>query len=306
MTQLQSLQFSQATYLVNKDAGYFPYFQLILKTRVKKKKAVNVAITGEAGDSKSYVGWTLARLVEPRFTVDQIVYYHSDYMKVTRKLPMGWPIELDEPSYVLSKRDWYKEINKVLVETMESQRFKVHPVFIPVINQSLLDKTIRTHLLQFQVIVRDRGIGDVYRLQASQFEEKLYRHWICEIRYPLLGACPKEYGFKESRDSCLGCRKLNVCPTFRAQYERKKASVQEKRYEQAEQQAEYLETKRMTDSQLEEKLYVIYREFTDEEGNIDADLMRIVAKDKLNFHIGHSKAYKLKKALIYHHPDEFQ
>lgn len=303
MTKLQSLRFSKAKYLADEERGYFPYLQLILKTRIKKKKAVNVAITGEAGESKSYVGWTLARLLEPRFSVDQIVYFYSAYMDTIQNLPLGFPIELDEPSYVLSKRSWYKEVQKVLVQTMESQRFKVHPVFIPIININLLDKTVRQYLLQFQILVKDRGIADVYRLQASQFEDKLYRHWICEIRYPLLGKCPY---FENIRDSCLGCPKLKLCPTFRAQYERKKASIQGQRYEQAERDARYLESKDLTTRQIEALLYTVASEFTDEDGKIDVDLMRIVATRKLHLHIGHNKAYTIKKALIYDYPEEFQ
>ena len=272
---------------------------------MNKKKAVNVAVTGEAGEGKSYIAWTLARLLEPKFKVDHIVYFFSTYMKVVRNLPLGWPIMFDEPSYALSKRDWYKQVNKVLVQTIESQRFKVHPVFIPVINKSLLDKTVRTYLLQFQVIVKDRGLADVYRLQASQFEEKLYRHWLCELRIPLLGACP-EIHRTTIRSSCLGCRYLKDCSTFRAEYERKKATVQEERYLQAERDAEYMESKDLTDEQIEGKLYEVVNDFLNSEGDIDVDLMRIVAREKLNLHIGHNKAYAMKKAIKYHHPDEFE
>jgi hypothetical protein len=302
---LKSLHLSKGSFLYNKEAGYFPYFQFILRNRINKKKAVNVAVTGEAGEGKSYLAWTLCRLLHPDFSVKQIVYRYRTYMNALRSLPLGFPIMFDEPSYALSKRDWYKEVNKVLVQTLESQRFKVKPVVIPVINQNLLDKTVRTYLLQFQVVVMDRGVANVYRLQASQYQNKLYRHWICELRYPLLGACPEKY--KEySSGSCLGCRYLNECPTFRAQYERKKASIQDVRYKQAERDAEYIESKDLTDRQIENKVYEVSEEYTDKEGNIDVDLMRIVAQEQLQIHIGHSKAYKIKKALVYHHPEQFQ
>lgn len=233
MTQLQKMHFAKATYLVNRDLGYFPYFQFILRTRIKKKKAVNVVVTGEAGEGKSYEAWTLCMLLDPKFSVDQIVFTYSDYMKLLRSLPKGKPIMFDEPSYAMGKRDWYKQINKVLVQTIESQRFMVHPLFIPIINKALLDKTIRDHLIQFQVIVKDRGKADVFRLQTSQFEEKVYYHFICQLRYPLIGKCTKP--------SCLGCRKMNQCKEFRAQYERKKKKIQSKRYEQAEVEASYME-----------------------------------------------------------------
>ena len=304
MTQLQKMHFAKATYLVNKDLGYFPYFQFILRTRLNKRKAVNVVVTGEAGEGKSYVAWTLCLLLDPKFSVKDIVYTYSDYMKLLRKPRMGRPIMFDEPSYAMGKRDWYKQINKVLVQTIESQRFKVHPLFIPVINKALLDKTIRDHLIQFQVIVKDRGKADVFRLQASQFEEKVYYHFLCQIRYPLIGQCPREY-YETNRQSCLGCRQLKKCPTFRAQYERQKLSIQNKRYEQAEVEASYMETRDMTDKQLATMIYSLKDKILNSKGILSAKKLRIVFLHDLDIKIGHNRSYTIKELLKMMHPDEF-
>lgn len=300
---LKKTKFGKATYLVNKSKGYFPYFQFITRSRIKKKKAVNVAITGEAGEGKSYFAHTLCRLIDSRFTVNQIVFLFSGYMKAINYLKMGRPIMFDEPSYAMGKREWYKEVNQALVKTIESQRFMVHPLYIPIINKALLDRTIRTYLLQFQIIVRDRGKADCYRLEASQYEDKHYLHFICRLEYPLLDKCPENLRLK-NRVDCIGCRHLGICPTFRAQYERKKKDIQSKRYAQAERDAHQLETKDLTDGQIEAMLYGISKEFTNN-GKIDVDMMRIVAHDKLKLLIGHNKAYIMKKRLIYHHPDQF-
>lgn len=298
------MRFSKATYLVNKELGYLPYFQLILRTRINKKKAVNVVVTGEAGEGKSYEAWTLCLLLDPKFTVDQIVYTYAEYMKLLRGLPMGRAIMFDEPSYAMGKRDWYKQINKVLVQTIESQRFKVHPLFVPIINKSLLDKTIRDHLIQFQVIVKDRGKAEVFRLQASQFEEKVYHHFLCELRYPLIGTCPPQFR-KTNRDSCLGCRYLKKCPTFRAQYERKKAKVQDRRYEQAEVEASYMETRDMTDKQLANLSYAFKDKIINDKGQLSAKLLRVVLLHDLNVKIGYNRAYTIKELMKLMHPDDF-
>jgi len=299
------MTFAKATYRVNKDLGYFPYFQLILRTRLKHKKAVNVVVTGEAGEGKSYEAWTLCLLIDPKFTVDQIVYTYASYMKLLRHLPMGRAIMFDEPSYAMGKRDWYKQINKVLVQTIESQRFKVHPLFIPIINKSLLDKTIRDHLIQYQVIVKDRGRAEVFRLQASQFEEKVYHHFLCELHYPLIGDCPTEYFKGKNKESCLGCRKLRICPTFRAQYERKKATIQERRYEQAEVEASYMETRDMTDKQLAKLVYAFKDKILNDKGFISAKKIRVVLLHDLEVKIGHNRAYTIKELLKLMHPEDF-
>lgn len=297
LTKLKRVRISNATFLINKDLGYFPYFQWVIRGRIKRRKAVNVAVTGEAGEGKSYLAWTLCKLIDKIFSVDQIVYKYSSYMDIFMPLGLGRPIMFDEPSYAMGKRDWYKQVNKVLVQTVESQRFMVHPLYIPVINKVLLDKTIRSYLLQFQVIVRDRGKADVYRIQASQFQPKIYHHFLCELHYPLIGKCKKL--------SCLGCRQFKTCNEFRAQYERKKRSIQLPRYEQAKQTAAYHETQELTDRQIEKALLDYKEEILNDKGNISVARLRIIAKDELNLVIGHNRGYRIKEGLKMHYPKIF-
>lgn len=311
--QLQPMKFSKATYLVNQEAGYFPYFSLIAKTRIAQKLALNIAVVGEPGTGKSYCGWTIGKILDSKFTIDQVVYTYPEYMSLLRRLSLGRPIVFDEPNYAMDKRDWYKQINKVLVQTMVSQRFLVHPVIIPVINMTLLDKTIRDHLLQYiihvikrtppkldeqdNLVTRGSLIANVYRLYASQWEEKTYHPFICQLRYPLLGKCPK--------DSCLGCRQLKTCPEFRAQYERKKAAIQDIRYEQAEGDASHFESQSYTDAQLAKMIYEYKSELVNDKGKLDQRLLRIVFQRKLNIAVGHNKAYTIVSMLKYDHPNEF-
>ena len=48
---------------------------------------------------------------------------------------------------------------------------------------------------------------------------------------------------KEAKDSCLGCECIGTCQAFRAQYERKKATIQDSRYEAAKEQASRVESR---------------------------------------------------------------
>lgn len=298
MTQFQTMKFAKARFKVNKNEGYFPYFQFTLRQRIKKKLAVNVAVVGEAGISKSYIAWTLCLLLRPTFTVNQIVYTYAEYMKQLLKLPIGHPMMFDEPSYAMGKRDWYRQLNKVLVQTIESQRFKVHPLFIPIINMNLLDKTIRDHLIQFVVHAIARGRANVYRLYASQWEEKTYHPYLCSLHYPIIGKCQK--------DSCIGCRQLEKCNEFRAQYERKKETIQDERYEQAATEANVMESRAMTDDQLEKLAYKHKAEIVNENGKIDPKKIRLILWEKEHIKIGHSKSYNIKTALLFHYAEEFE
>lgn len=271
---------------------------MTLRRRVAQKKAVNVAVVGEAGISKSYVAFTLCLELDPKFSVDQIVFMYSDYMRLIRKLRIRKPIMFDEPSYAMGKRDWYKQLNKVLVQTIESQRFKIHPLFIPIINMTLLDKTIRDHLIQYAVFCYDRGEAWVYRLYPSQWKDEVYKIYLCTLRMPLIGNCTKP--------SCIGCRKLKkMCMEFRAQYERKKAGVQDERYEQAELEAAYVETRAMTDIQLAHLIYAFKDRIVTEDGNLSPRKIKVTFLLKLNMKVGHNRAYLIAEILRQMYPDEF-
>ena len=87
--------------------------------------------------------------------------------------------------------------------------------------------------------------------------------------------------------------------------ERKKAEIQNKRYEQATDEAEYLETKTLTDTQIENILYSTRGKFTNKAGKIDVEMLRIVAREDCGITLGHNRAYRVKKALKYHHPSDF-
>lgn len=276
--------------------GYGPYFLNTIMERIHQKKAVNTVVTGEAGEGKSYMACDICRVVMGygKFSLEQVVFTYNSFMDLIVKLPAGYPIVFDEPSYAIGKRDWYKTLNKILVLTIESKRFKRHPVFFPIINKSLLDKTIRSHLLQFQVNVIDRGKASVYRIRASQFVEKVYHKWFCDLEYSLFD------NDKCNRDSCLDCSQLMSCNLFRACYERKKASIQDARYLQAREVSEREEIKRYSMQQLENLAYAIREKYI-LKGKLDVAELRIVMEDDYGVRLSQSKAYELRKRLLRHY-----
>ena len=185
-----------------------------------------------------------------------------------------------------------KELNKALVQTVESFRFKVHPFIIPIINKSLLDKTIRSHLIQFQVVVRDRGAATVCRIRPSQFTEKVYYEYFCDELFN------KDFCDKPS---CLGCKQLETCNVFRAQYERRKVQIQDERYEQARDLAKELETRRLTLEQI--KLSLTVRDKWLTEKGVDVQRLRATLMDEYGLRIGNNKGYQLTVMVEMHHPE---
>lgn len=306
MPQLKIQNFRGWQTLVNKDVGYAPYFSSALRYRIGKKLATNICVTGEPGIGKSYQAIDIARICEgitrqgnDRFKLRQVVFTYREYLHLIINLGMGKIIVFDEPSYAMGKRDWYKDLNKALVLTIESQRFKVHPLLIPIINQALLDKTIRSYLIQYQIHVVDRGLAKVYRIYAGQHQENIYRYFLCNLEYEMLDSDLCE------RDSCLDCDKLMQCELFRAAYERKKATIQDRRYQSAYDDVAKKESKDITDNQLAQQLYEIRSQFLNEQGGIDTTLMRVVSERELGVRISHMRSYKLRKILQLDYPEAF-
>lgn len=298
-------QFLQST-----DISVAPYFMNALSHRIHRKMATNVVFTGEPGIGKSYMAITAARILEgktadgkDRFSVDQVVFTFSEFMDLVLRLKSGKIIVFDEPSYAIGKREWYKELNQALTKTIESFRFKVHPLFIPVVNKSLLDKTVRDHLIQYQVNIYDRGKGTVYRLKPSQFMDKTYHQFFCEVYYHMmdLAECKATNG-TEARETCLGCKCIMECQVFRAQYERKKAEIQDSRYESTKEQAERVESKILGISELEAYAIELKPQWLIDD-KINVQRLRIALRDAHSIQISLNKAYQLKASLTAHHKE---
>lgn len=307
--KLKPYKLGNHEFYINSSLGYYPYFSIELRQRVKKHMAVNCVVTGEGGVSKSYTTSDLCRTLSPKnFDVNDIVFRYPEFLRSVITSKRGTPIEFDEPSYAMSKKDWYKDIVKALVKTIESFRFKGKPLFIPIINKALLEKDIRTYLLQYQVAMKDRGRGTAYRLFASQFKDgKVYSYEICKLRYGLFdnNLC--------SKPSCLVCKKLNPdkkekrCPIFRARYERKKILTQEDRYKIALEDSERQEHSKLSLDEIQAKAIDYFDKFYNPDKNIiDIDMLEIVLRRELKIYVGQNKRYRLAKQIKYDHPDLFE
>lgn len=309
---LERINIGGWTFYQNADLGIAPYFTNTIRKRVKQKKTCNIAVVGEAGEGKSYQAAQVCRhlrkgwgelddryaKIDSDYKLPGIVFSYNQYLNVLLQVGMGYPIEFDEPSYAMGKREWYKQVNQALVKTVESARFMVKPLVIPIINMALLDKTIRSYLIQFMIVMTDRGKGIVYRIKPSQHQDKVYRRFFCRITYGMMDndLCKK--------DSCIGCRKSETCQLFRARYERKKQDIQLQRYEQDLTETEKLEATRLTINQLEEIIFPHHDKYT-EDGKLNVVRMQTVLSEKLGIRIGRNKSYTLADLLKYNHPETF-
>lgn len=305
-SQNQILKYRGFNVVQAPDLGVSPRFLNELRFRINNKLCTHIAVTGEAGLGKSYMAIGIARILEgrkatgeDRFTINQVVLKHAEYMEQTVKLKHGKCIVFDEPGYEMGKRDWYKDLQKALIHTLESQRFLVHPLFLPIINMALLDKTIRQYLIQYQIHMVGRGHGMVYAISPSAHTDKVYHPFRCHIYMRMLDA------LKCNKDTCLGCDSLETCQLFRAQYERKKASVQHMRYEQVKDDASQKESAQLTEEQLESMLMPAIEQLKNKKGSLDVVAIRLYLREE-GIRISQWKAYNLKNNILQRHKDLFE
>jgi len=260
-----------------------------IRGRIKKKLSTKIIIVGEAGISKTYTAMSIAQFFDPRFSISEVIFGHRDYMELTLKLRAGRWVVLDEPSYVLGKREWYKELNKILVQTIESDRYRVHPLLVPIISKDLLDKTLREHLIQFMIIMWDLGHGVIYRLRRDHFNDKVLYNRVCGLtvltpKRNLLTQC--------NRTTCLGCPDLPSCNKFLwPKYERKRNEIQQERYKRGILDIETKEKRRLTFRDKIRKCKANRKDLIDEDGRYD------VTRIMLFLRISQAAGYRLKKAL---------
>jgi hypothetical protein len=107
-----------------------------------------------------------------------------------------------------------------------------------------------------------------------------------------------------SKDSCLGCKKVETCTIFRAQYERKKRSIQLERYEQAEEQASQKESQELTEEQIEKLLEPHISEILNERGQLSVPKMRVWLRTE-GIRLSSWKAYQIKGNIEGSHPELF-
>jgi len=280
--------------------GVGAYFSRTIKARINKQKPSNVIFCGEPGISKTYTAIGLAQYIQPNFSIKQVAMTYSEVMSLMINLPQGRIIVIDEPEYVAGHREWYKDVNRVLVATLRSGRFKVHPLFIPTINKALLDKTIRRYLIQYMVWMRERGEGIVYRFQPNRFKDDVWFKDICEIYVEMLdsGVCQRQW--------CYDCirYKMNQCDLLRARYERKRQEIQDKRYKDDLVKVQRREAKQLTIKDKEELAYEFMEIIEyNQKGFPDPTHLVMLFEEKKGLVISRSVATELIKRNLIRHPE---
>jgi len=266
------------------------FYNMLLEMK-GKKKAIRLAVVGGAGLGKSYTAIHIAQILQPSFSVDQIVFSGEDYLRLQNTLRDGQAMMMEEPTYMASARGWQSEWQQAVVRTIESSRFQNNPLLIPVVNRGLLDKIVREHYVTIVIEMFERGIGRAYDYKQSQWNADGRRYTLSDLAIYEPGVDLARCG----RETCLSCTELGTCDKYIwPQYERKREEWI-KFYQTRDR--ETLEAKRNEKTAAEnfvemcDEALTRIDDFKDEKGKISTAL--IIYKMK----VGRNEAHNIKTVL---------
>jgi len=134
-----------------------PFEKWIIRKRnriTRRNRNWNCVVLGETGSGKSYTGARICELIDPTFmpTImkrgikSRVAMGETrDFLRVLdkKKLKRGNMIMFDEAGVAISSRDWYKEMNKMVMNILQTFRHMNIGVIFTVPDISFVDKQSR-------------------------------------------------------------------------------------------------------------------------------------------------------------------
>ena len=214
-----------------------------IRHRSRTVKQNMLLIQGEPGEGKSWFALRLGQILDKNFDVElQVVFERSHLLFLigpNSPLKIGSVIIIDESQYIAGARRWYENVQKDVMENIESVRSRGFVIIIVALHIELLDKIIRNYVLSHRIIMSSRGRAKCYRTFTPPFANKPFTHGMgsMALKIPDVELCESP--------SCLLCQYKEKCMTIRAIYERKKRRFLGKVSLQSQLKAETLEKRRI-------------------------------------------------------------
>lgn len=283
-------------FLVPTFGKYSPDFFIDIATRRNNNKSNIMIITGSPGEGKSYCALRLAQIFDSRFDVNiQVVFRREELLKLIgaeSPLKRGQVIIVDEAQYVAGSRRWYEEVQKDLMEAIESVRSKGFIIIIVALHLNLMDVVIRKYVLSHMIFMERPGRGIVYDLWTPRFSNEMHRKRQCPIEIQLPG-------YEEcASPTCLTCRYREKCVNIRAIYERRKHDFLNERAEESRQRILERKKARASKRMTNDEYCKILLEHVDSiwfnnRGDVDANWIYSTLEDQ-DILVGKTKARRIR------------
>jgi hypothetical protein len=218
-------------------------------------------------------------------------------------LKMGQVIVIDEAQFIAGARRWYEDVQKDVMEHIESIRSKGFIVIIVALHLNLLDKIIRKYVLSHMALMIERGKAVVYNLWTPPFADKLFRRRLGKmaLQLPDYELC--------AYSSCLVCKFLDKCFTLRAIYEKIKMEFLGRMSEQSQQKAvmrekrkKIMDCKELLNKVIEHKDKMVFSKT----GTVEPESIRLILEENYGTTLADAEARRIIKRGEIKHPEVFK
>src|SRR6267143_417606 len=116
---------------------------------------------------KTYAAIRIGELLDPAFTIDNIGFETSWFVREADKAERGTILVLDEPNRAAGNRSWYTEENRGFAEYLQTNAYRgIHGLF-PLPHQHLMDNAV-TGVCTAQIVMDGPGHAFVYTFERDQ------------------------------------------------------------------------------------------------------------------------------------------
>ena len=146
-----------------------------LKTRLlKRNKNCLILVAGETGSGKSYAAMRIGQMIDPDFSIKNVVFSPMEFMEVLKKpwIKAGSCVVFDEAGVGIPSRDWYTIQNKMVGFVMQTFRHMNLAVIFTVPNISFIDIQLRN---LFHMYLEPRSIS--YKNKTCSLLVFYLRQW---------------------------------------------------------------------------------------------------------------------------------
>jgi hypothetical protein len=283
-------------YAVGIGSGESPWWFNEIAIRQTKQEPIVILITAQQGKGKSYFGERISEIFDPKFNPDlQIAMDRQEIIKlVSGRSPLmrDQVIMIDESQFGANAREWSNKDQQTLMKQLAAARFHGFIIIIVALHRSMLDTIIRQRIVNYHIVIEDRGIGTVYEIAYQRFDEVKYppRRGQVILQLPDYDRCRKI--------SCLTCKERYNCMSTRARYERKKLKFVMEEADKDEKKAQRRASRGTSDNEIIDALMPYVSNFrVKTSGNYDEASIQEWAEKTINVSVGRIRALNIGKRI---------
>ena len=155
------------------------FFLNSLRSRVKKNGNALIGIVGQKGSGKSYFAMSIAEIIDPKFSVNNISFDPVSFMQLIKMRGVGEVIIMDDAGLTIPARQFYSKSNQFITVALETCRFKNQILIMTMPTLSMIDKNARL-LMDYSFWTRsidrveEKSTATMYFISSNPNSGKIY------------------------------------------------------------------------------------------------------------------------------------